>query len=72
MRLRGLQVNAPNEYQYQLRIFDRGRDERYPVAGGVFDMPPGGEAAEVPIHAKLAVAAPRSSRSPWNSPVGWW
>ena len=26
--------------------------------GGVFDMPPGGEAAEVPIRAKLAVAEP--------------
>lgn len=58
MRLQGLRVNAPDEYQYQLWIFDRDRDERYPVDGGVFDMPPGGEAAEVPIQAKLAVADP--------------
>lgn len=58
MRLRGLQVNVPEEYQYQLWIFDRDRDERYPVDGGVFDMPPGGEAAEVPIQAKLVVAEP--------------
>jgi hypothetical protein len=58
MRLEGLEVNAPDEYQYQLWIFDRNRDERYPVDGGVFDMPPGGDAAEVPIQAKLAVAEP--------------
>ena len=58
MRLRGLRVNVPDEYQYQLWIFDRDRDERYPVDGGVFDMPPGGAAAEVPIQAKLAVAEP--------------
>lgn len=43
MRLEGLRVKAPQEYQYQLWISDRDRDERYPVDGGVFDVPQGGE-----------------------------
>ena len=58
MRLSGLEVNSPDEFQYQLWIFDRERDERYPVDGGVFDMPPGGGAAEVAVRAKLAVDEP--------------
>ncbi|MBT8336089.1 MAG: anti-sigma factor, partial [Gemmatimonadetes bacterium] len=55
MRLRGLAVNTPGEFQYQLWIFDRARDERYPVDGGVFDVPPGETEAEVAIRAKLHV-----------------
>jgi hypothetical protein len=58
MRLRGLAVNAPGEFQYQLWIFDRERDERFPVDGGVFDVPPGATEAEVVISAKLHVADP--------------
>jgi hypothetical protein len=38
LRLSGLERNDPRENQYQLWIFDRGRDERYPVDGGVFDV----------------------------------
>ncbi len=58
MRLAGLAVNAPDEFQYQLWIFDAERDERYPVDGGVFDMPPGGGPAEVAVRAKLNVSEP--------------
>ncbi len=58
MRLRGLAVNPPGEFQYQLWIFDRERDERYPVDGGVFDVAPGSTEAEVPITAKLHVDDP--------------
>ncbi len=58
MRFRGLAVNAPDEFQYQLWIFDRERDERYPVDGGVFDMPAGVDEAEVAIEAKLPVGRP--------------
>ncbi|MDZ4756138.1 MAG: anti-sigma factor [Phycisphaerae bacterium] len=35
----GLAVNDPAHVQYQLWIFDATRDQRYPVDGGVFDMP---------------------------------
>lgn len=58
MRLRGLAVNAPGEFQYQLWIFDRDRDERYPVDGGVFDVPAGTTEAEIAIHATLHVDDP--------------
>lgn len=53
MTFRGLRPNDPKVRQYQLWIFDAERDDKYPVDGGVFDVPP--EAAEVvvPIRAKI-------------------
>jgi len=57
MRFEGLPTNDPTEAQYQLWIFDEERDERYPVDGGVFDVPPSGEVV-VPIRAKLPVDEP--------------
>ena len=53
MRIRGLEANDPSEAQYQLWIFDRQRDERFPVDGGVFDVT--GDEVVVPIDAKLPV-----------------
>jgi hypothetical protein len=58
MRIRGLEANDPTVSQYQLWIFDKNRDERYPVDGGVFDMPAGADEAIVPIDAKVAVDEP--------------
>lgn len=55
MRFRGLAANDPARAQYQLWIFDAGRDDRYPVDGGVFDVPEGAEEVIVPIQAKLPV-----------------
>ena len=55
MRISGLEANDPSVSQYQLWIFDRERDERYPVDGGVFDMPAGESEVRVPIVAKVAV-----------------
>ncbi len=55
MRFRGLEANAPDEFQYQLWIFDSERDERFPVDGGVFDIPAGEEEVIVPIDARLPV-----------------
>lgn len=57
MRFSGLEPNDPTVFQYQLWIFDAERDERYPVDGGVFDVPADGSEAEVPIRAKLPVGA---------------
>ncbi len=57
MRFAGLEPNDPATAQYQLWIFDSGRDARYPVDGGVFDVPAGGEVV-VPISAALHVGAP--------------
>ena len=55
MRFRGLAANDAALEQYQLWIFDGTRDDRYPVDGGVFDMPAGTDEVVVPIHARLPV-----------------
>ncbi len=54
MRFRGLAKNDPSVAQYQLWIFDKSRDQRYPVDGGVFDVGEGGDVV-VPIQAKIPV-----------------
>lgn len=38
LRLSGLASNDPRRERYQIWIFDRARDERYPVDGGLFDV----------------------------------
>lgn len=58
LRFRGLQANNSDEMQYQLWIFDGTRDERYPIDGGVFDIPPGQREVIIPITAKLQVRNP--------------
>lgn len=58
MRFRGLAVNDKTKGQYQLWIFDKSRDAKYPVDGGVFDIPAppdkGGDVI-VPIEARLHI-----------------
>jgi hypothetical protein len=54
MRFVGLTPNDPARFQYQLWIFDKERDEAFPVDGGVFDVSSTGEVI-VPITAKLPV-----------------
>jgi len=51
----GLAPNDPTAHQYQLWIFDGARDQRYPVDGGVFDIPANATDVVVPIHAALSV-----------------
>lgn len=58
MRFTGLPANDPTIEQYQLWIFDSEQDERYPIDGGVFDVPPGSNEAFVKIDAKLPVSKP--------------
>ncbi|MFZ9967029.1 MAG: anti-sigma factor domain-containing protein [Steroidobacteraceae bacterium] len=55
MRFRGLQANNPAATRYQLWVFDADRDDRYPVDGGVFDMPAGATEVVVPIRPGLPV-----------------
>jgi hypothetical protein len=59
MRFVGLSPNDRRARQYQLWIFDAERDERYPVDGGVFDVPSGTGEVLVPIHAAIAVRNPK-------------
>ncbi|HEX9208300.1 MAG TPA: anti-sigma factor [Steroidobacteraceae bacterium] len=56
--LTGLASNARTGQQYQLWIFDAARDDRYPVDGGVFDVPAGAEQVTVPVRPALFVARP--------------
>lgn len=55
MRFTGLAVNDIKTFQYQLWIFDKNRDDKYPVDGGVFDVTSTGEVI-VPITAKIPVS----------------
>ena len=55
MRFVGLAPNDRTALQYQLWIFDKVRDDRYPIDGGVFDVPSSGEVV-VRIDPKLHVS----------------
>jgi hypothetical protein len=55
LRVVGLPANDPTVQQYQLWIFDAGRDARYPVDGGVFDIPAGHPTVLIPIRTQLTV-----------------
>ena len=55
LRLQGYVPNDPARFQYQAWIFDNGRDDRYPVSGGVFDVPEGVDELVVPIRAGIPV-----------------
>jgi hypothetical protein len=54
MRFRGLAKNDKRANVYQLWIFDKSRDDKYPVDGGVFSVEDDGDVI-VPIKAKLPV-----------------
>ena len=58
MRFSLLAANNPGEFQYQLWIFDAERDERYPIDGGVCDIPPGSTEVIIPIRAAITVGSP--------------
>ncbi len=55
MTFQGLKANDPTKEQYQLWVFDAERDERYPVDGGVFDIPAGVDEVITPITTKINV-----------------
>jgi Anti-sigma-K factor rskA len=55
LRLAGLKPNDPRVHQYQMWIFDGERDQRYPVDGGVFDVPANVSEVLVPIRAAVPV-----------------
>lgn len=53
LRFSGLAPNG-RAHQYQLWIFDKTRDDKYPVDGGLFDVTSGGEVV-IPITARIPV-----------------
>lgn len=58
LRLSGLAPSGGTGHQYQLWIFDAARDDRYPVDGGVFDVPPDPRTLTVPIRPSLKISRP--------------
>ena len=66
----GLAPNDPAVHQYQLWIFDGGRDKRYPVDGGVFDIPANEAEVVIPIHAALPVLSAKAFAVTIEKPGG--
>jgi len=58
LRLSGLAPNGETGRQYQLWIFDAARDDRFPVDGGVFDVPLDSPMITVPIRPTLMISQP--------------
>jgi hypothetical protein len=70
VRFAGLAPNDPAVHQYQLWIFDGARDKRYPVNGGVFDIPAHSHEVVIPIHAALQVISPKAFAVTVEKPGG--
>jgi hypothetical protein len=66
----GLAANDPAVHQYQIWIFDAGRDKRYPVDGGVFDVPASAAEVVIPIRATLMVRKPTAFAVTVEKPGG--
>jgi hypothetical protein len=66
----GLAANDPAVHQYQIWIFDAGRDKRYPVDGGVFDVPANSSEVVIPIRAALMVRKPAAFAVTVEKPGG--
>jgi Anti-sigma-K factor rskA len=66
----GLAPNDPSVHQYQIWIFDAGRDKRYPVDGGVFDVPANASEVVIPIRASLMVRKPAAFAVTLEKPGG--
>ncbi|MEA3138939.1 MAG: hypothetical protein QOK23_1108 [Gammaproteobacteria bacterium] len=66
----GLKPNDPAVHQYQIWIFDAARDERYPVDGGVFDVPANSSEVVIPIRAELMVHKPAAFAVTVEKPGG--
>jgi hypothetical protein len=58
LRLQGFAPNDPHVVRYQLWIFDAGRDDRYPVDGGIFDVPAGRDVVVIPVNPAVRVSRP--------------
>jgi hypothetical protein len=70
MHFSGLAANDPAVHQYQLWIFDGARDQRYPVDGGVFDVPANAKEVVIPIRAALMVLKPAAFAVTVEKPGG--
>jgi hypothetical protein len=70
MHFTGLAANDPSIHQYQIWIFDSTRDKRFPVDGGVFDVPANAVEVVIPIRATLMVRKPAAFAVTIEKPGG--
>ena len=70
MHFTGLAANDPLIHQYQIWIFDGSRDKRFPVDGGVFDVPANAVEVLIPIRAALTVRKPAAFAVTVEKPGG--
>lgn len=70
IRFVGLAHNDPALNQYQIWVFDAARDERYPVDGGIFDVPAGATEVLVPIRAAVPVRSAKAFAVTLEKPGG--
>jgi len=70
LRLQGFAPNDPHVVRYQLWIFDAGRDDRYPVDGGVFDVPVGRDVVVIPVKPAVRVSRPAAFAVTVERPAG--
>jgi hypothetical protein len=66
----GLAGNDPSVKQYQIWVFDGKRDKRYPVDGGVFDVPADSSDVVIPIHAALPIGEAKAFAVTVEKPGG--
>ena len=66
----GLKSNDPSVMQYQIWIFDGERDKRYPIDGGVFDVPANATDIVIPIRAAVLVHKPAAFAVTAEKPGG--
>jgi hypothetical protein len=66
----GLKPNNPSVTQYQIWIFDAERDKRYPIDGGVFDVPADAADIVIPIRASVLVHKPAAFAVTAEKPGG--
>jgi hypothetical protein len=70
MHFTGLAANDPSIHQYQIWIFDGTRDKRFPIDGGVFDVPANTNEVVIPIRAALMVRKPAAFAVSIEKPGG--
>jgi hypothetical protein len=70
LRLKGFVPNDPSSARYQLWIFDAARDDRYPVDGGMFDVPPGQSEVLIPVRPSVPVLRPEAFAVTVEGPLG--
>jgi len=66
----GLAPNDSHVLQYQIWIFDGERDQRYPIDGGVFDVPANSTDVVIPIRAAVLVHKPAAFAVTAEKPGG--